>query len=581
MSPRLSPDGGERGNSDSEAVTVQGPTQQLDDDDYAHGVRLSLVFTALLISDFLSALDMSILATAIPKITDEFHGLNKVSWYSAVFWLTSGGSQSAWGKAYKYFPLKSTFLVAITTFEVGSLICGVAPNSTALILGRAIAGLGAAGNLTGVYTIIAFTIEPRVRARFTGAVGMAYGVAAVLGPLIGGAFSDRVSWRWCFYINLPIGGIVVLIILFFLHVPARAQPVKASWKEKILAMDPVGCVLVMGALVSYMLALQYGGQTMPWSNHEVVGLIVGWILILIVFCAWEVLQGELALIIPRLICQGPVGISALFIFFLAAPYFVVIYYLPVYFQGVHGTSAIMSGVDSLPLVISTTLAMLSAGIFVSATGIPVPLQIVGAALATIASGLLYTLEPTTNAGPWIGYQIIGGVGWGMSFQLPIIIAQSSASPQDMSSITAIILCESSFCPRNVAPGVASYHESTITEMSAVFQNIGATTFNTAAQAAFVNTIASTLATTAPKIDPQIVVQTGATEIRATFNYEDVGGIIMAYMEGIKSVMAICIASSGMAFLVGILGLRNWKNQPRPARKEKRPSDTDVAEIDEP
>jgi MFS family permease len=137
-------------------------------------------------------------ATAIPKITDEFKGLDKVSWYGSAFFMVNGGFQSSWGKAYKYFPLKFTFLMAVLVFELGSLVCGVAPNSTTLIFGRAIAGLGAAGLGTGAYTIIAFVARPEKRAMYTGFIGMSYGIAAVLGPVIGGAFSSTISWRWCF-----------------------------------------------------------------------------------------------------------------------------------------------------------------------------------------------------------------------------------------------------------------------------------------------------------------------------------------------------------------------------------------------
>ncbi|KAL9121673.1 MAG: hypothetical protein Q9187_001772, partial [Circinaria calcarea] len=137
----------------------------------------------------------TIVATAIPKITDKFHSLDDISWYGSAFFMTLAGFQSMWGKAYKYFPLKISFLTSIFIFELGSLICGVAPNSTALIVGRAIAGLGAAGVTSGAYTIIFFIAEPKKRPTFTGIVGASYGLGAVIGPLIGGVFTDKVSWR--------------------------------------------------------------------------------------------------------------------------------------------------------------------------------------------------------------------------------------------------------------------------------------------------------------------------------------------------------------------------------------------------
>ena len=181
---------------------------------------------------------MTILSTAIPKITSDFHSLNDVGWYAvrtisrlnhlsltnililkSSFFLTVAASQSTWGKAYKYFPLKTVFLIAIGVFELGSLICGVSPNSIALIVGRAITGLGAAGLLGGCYTIIAFSVTPTKRPAFTGILGATYGIASVVGPLLGGVFTDKVSWRWCFYVNLPVGGVSAGIILLFFKSP--------------------------------------------------------------------------------------------------------------------------------------------------------------------------------------------------------------------------------------------------------------------------------------------------------------------------------------------------------------------------
>lgn len=227
--------------------------------EYPAGARLVSIVVALALCVFLVSLDLTIVATANPKITDDFGGLEDVSWYSAAFFMTIGGFQSAWGKVYKYFPLKISFLISIFIFELGSLICGVAPNSTTLIVGRAIADLGAAGIGSGSYTIIAFSASPRKRPLFTGIIGTSYGIAAVVGPLIGGAFADKVSWRLCFYINLPIGAISAGIILIFFKTPSAAKPKSATLREKLLQMDPVGAILVMALVISYILALHYGG----------------------------------------------------------------------------------------------------------------------------------------------------------------------------------------------------------------------------------------------------------------------------------------------------------------------------------
>lgn len=360
--------------------------------------------------------------------------------------MTVGGFQSTWGKVFKYFPLKISFLISIFIFELGSLICGVAPNSTALIVGRAIAGMGAAGIGSGAYTIVAFSAPPKKRPVFTGIIGTAYGIAAVVGPLVGGAFSDHVTWRWCFYINLPIGGLSAFIIAIFFKAPSGAKPVPATWREKLLQMDLVGTALVMGGVISYILALQYGGQTLEWRHRTVIGLLVGFVLIAVAFGFWEAYNGERSMIIPRLFLHRDVWVSSVFTFLFAGAYFIVIYYLPIYFQSVDNSSPTESGVRNLPLILSVTVATIVAGGAISATGIAAPVAVVGAALATVAAGLLYTLDINTSTGKWIGYQILGGFAWGAAFQVPIVIGQATAAADDISSVTAIILCTSPFSP---------------------------------------------------------------------------------------------------------------------------------------
>lgn len=184
-------------NSTKSAAEPSPQMSKSEEGDYPAAFPLAMIIVALVLSVFLVALDMTIVATAIPRITDQFHSLDQVGWYGSAFFLTLASFQSTWGKAYKYFPLKTSFLISILIFEIGSLVCAVAKNSTTLIVGRAIAGAGGAGIASGAYTIIGFSAPPQQRPAFTGILGASYGVASVTGPLLGGVFTDKLTWRWC------------------------------------------------------------------------------------------------------------------------------------------------------------------------------------------------------------------------------------------------------------------------------------------------------------------------------------------------------------------------------------------------
>ncbi|PCG88206.1 Major facilitator superfamily domain, general substrate transporter [Penicillium occitanis (nom. inval.)] len=493
------------------------------DAEYPQGISLVLIVAAVVLAIFLISLDQTILGTAIPKITDQFGGLDKVSWYGSAYFMTFGGFQPALGKIYRYSDLKITFLVSFFIFELGSLLCGVAPNSSTLIVGRAIAGVGGAGMATGAFTIIAFSAEPKRRPLLTGLVGSAYGLSAVSGPLIGGAFSERVSWRWCFYVNLPVGGFSALLILLFFHSPKAAKPIQASWRERILNVDPIGVILTMSLIICFILAFEYGGQSRAWDSSVVIGLLVGFVAILVTLLIYEYYQGERAMFVWRLFKKRSLWAPAAYIFFLAGSYFVLLYYLPIYFQSIKGSSPVGSGVRNLPMVITFSIAAILAGAFIQRTGLATQTMIVGAAIATIGAGIIYSWGIDTPAGKWIGYQILAAFGYVIPYLVPMNIAQANADAKDMSTVTATLF---------------------------LFQTLGGAFCVSAAESAFVNTIIKKLATTAPDLNPMVVVATGATSIREAFP-DHLDGVLQAYMAGLKGTFSISIGTVGFATLLAL------------------------------
>ncbi|KAJ7062872.1 major facilitator superfamily domain-containing protein [Mycena amicta] len=497
-------------------------------------LQLALVTFALCLSVFLVALDNTIIATAIPKITDEFQSLDDVGWYASAYLLTSASFQLFFGKLYTFLSIKWVYISAICIFELGSLICGIAPSSLVLIIGRAIAGLGSAGIFSGALIIVANVVPLTKRPLFTGFVGSMYGIASVAGPIMGGLFSDKVSFRWCFYINLPIGFITLVVMTFFFKPPpgiVRGGPTSVA--KRFRRLDPWGTSLLLPAVISILLVLQWGGTKYPWDSPRIIALIVVFAVLVAVFVTVQIVEKENATLPPRIIAQRSILCGAWYSFFAGAGFYILVYFVPIWFQSIKGVSAVQSATDNLALILSLVTATIISGSSVTLLGYYAPFMILSSIIMPIGAGLISTLTVDAGHAKWIGYQVVFvGFGTGLGMQQPFIAAQTVLETID------------------VPPG---------TSLLVFLQTLGGALFVSIGENIFANTLTSGLARDLPNIDPRIILSTGATNLRSSpaIRPEDLAGVLKAYNRALDATFHLAIALVALS-LFGALGIE-WRN----------------------
>ncbi|KAI2469845.1 MFS general substrate transporter [Annulohypoxylon bovei var. microspora] len=394
------------------------------------------VMLSIYLALFLVALDRTIIGTAIPRITLDFHSPGDIGWYGSAYQLTTAASQLVFGRIYKFYEVQRVFLVAVALFEIGSVICGAAPNSIAFILGRAIAGLGGAGIFSGVMIIMIPLVPLRKRPMFQGIFGTVFGVSSVMGPLVGGAFTDHVTWRWCFYINLPIGA-VTFLCLMVIKLPNKS-PVPAPFWEHFTRLDPLGTLFFVPSIVCLLLALQWGGSTYAWGSWRIILLMVLFGVLFIVFAGIQILMPNTATVPVRIITQRSIAAATVFMLAVAGAMLMTVYYLPLWFQVVQGVSAVQSGIDTLPLVLSLVVASVVSGGLTQTIGYYVPSMIICPIIMSVGLGLLSTFDVGESSGHWIGYQFLVGFGLGMGMQSAGLASQAVLPKPDIPTGISII-----------------------------------------------------------------------------------------------------------------------------------------------
>ncbi|KAJ5369662.1 MFS transporter [Penicillium cosmopolitanum] len=502
---------------------------------YAKLVPLTI---CLCLATFCLSLDGTILATAIPKITNSFNSLDDVGWYGSSFLFTNCTVQLFFGKLYTFYSAKWVFLSGLGIFEIGSLVCAIAPNSVSLIIGRAIAGIGAAGLFSGAIIIIANTVPLRIRPIYIGILSSMHSIASVAGPILGGAFTDHLTWRWCFWINLPLGGLTAIGIFFLM--PTRAGDVQPlPWKEQVKQFDLPGTLTMIPSIICLLLALQWGGSKYDWKNARIIVLMILFALLFAAFVGIQIWQKDRATVPVRLMKNRSVFGAAWYACCISAPMFVVAYYLPIWFQAIKGVSATTSGIDNLPSIVVFAII---AGVLASVIGYYTPFVLISSVLTAIAAGMLSTLNVNSGMPEWFGYQVLLAAGVGFGVQNVMLVSQVAVDAEDMAIATSILT---------------------------FVQTLGGTICLSVAESVFQNRLIKNLLSSLSKETAALVLSGGATGFRSSVPKAQLPPIMAAYNDAVMQALYVAVATGSISILGPIF--MEWisiKEKPKTETPEK-------------
>lgn len=381
---------------------------------------------ALLLGMLLAALDQTIVSTALPTIVSDLGGLEHLSWVVTAYLLASTAATPLWGKLGDQYGRKRLFQIAIIIFLIGSALCGIAQNMPQLIGFRALQGLGGGGLMVLSMAIVGDLVPPRERGKYQGLFGAVFGATSVLGPLLGGFFTEHLSWRWVFYVNLPVGVVALVVIAAVLHIPVRRT------KHTI---DYLGTFLIASVATCLVLVASLGGTTWAWGSAKIIGLAALSVVLLIAFVLVERRAAEPVLPL-KLFRIRTFSLVAVISFVIGFAMFGAMTYLPTFLQVVHDITPTMSGVHMLPMVFGLLITSTVSGQIVSRTGRWKIFPILGTGITAIGLLLLHRLTETSPTWEMSIYFFVFGAGLGLVMQVLVLVVQNAVSYQDLGVATS-------------------------------------------------------------------------------------------------------------------------------------------------
>ncbi|KAF4620905.1 hypothetical protein D9613_001218 [Agrocybe pediades] len=415
-----------------EASSTQKKIQLTDQTNLLPFRQVIVCFFGLALCIVVSALDTVIVATAIPTISRAFNAGSIVSWVPSAYLLTSTSFQPLYGRFSDIFGRKTAISIAMVVFMIGNLLAGFSRTVVQLIVFRGIAGAGGGGIISICQIIISDIVSLRERGKYQGIIGGVIALGYGVGPVIGGAFAQKVTWRWCFWISIPTSLTALAVILYVLPF----KPITGNMKSKLLAVDYVGAVLSLIGCVLIILPLIWGGVTFPWKSAQVLATLFSGLIVIALFCVWEWKGAQLPIVPMYIFKHSTVTGVYITMFINGFVFFSSLYYLPQFFQVVLGYSEIHAGVFLIPILLSQMAFAWGSGVIVSRTGRYRTIVYLGFSIWSIACGLLSTITPRSHRVELVIYMLIAGCGAGQTLQTTTVAAQASVPRKDMSVVTA-------------------------------------------------------------------------------------------------------------------------------------------------